>query len=179
MITKKGLALVVILLFLGSAFLPTITSDPVYVAGDIEQELDLLHGETLFYLWANDDVNSVNVTYAIPPNYGDQAPIFFDIRDDTTAEIISYTIVNDTNPPNKVVNFEIGSMAKGEKKSLHFDFWVLVKNEDYSNLPRYVKIPKKSELPEETKTWLVSTKAIQSDNILIKCKARQVTYSPP
>jgi hypothetical protein len=35
-------------------------------------------------------------------------------------------------------------------------------------------MPKKSELPDETKTWLVSTKAIQSDHILIKHKARQL-----
>jgi len=173
-VTKKSLVFVMILLFLGTMLLPTITSDSIHVASDTEQELDLLHGETLFYLQASKDVDSVNVTYAVPPKYGNQAPILIDIRDDTTADIISYKIVNDTNQPNKVIKFEIGPIGNEEKPSLHFDFWVLVKNEDYSDLPSYVKIPKKSELPEETKTWLVSTKAIQSDNILIKCKARQL-----
>jgi len=173
-ITKKGLVLISIFLFLGAILPPTITSESVYVASDIEQELDLLHGETLIYLWANDDVNSVNVTYAVPPNYGNQAPIFIEIRNDTTADIISYKIVNDTNQPNKVIKFEIGPIDNGEKPSLHFDFRVLVKNNDYSDLPDEVKIPNECELPEETKTWLTSTKAIQSDNILIKCKARQL-----
>lgn len=164
-----------ILLFLGSISQAAITSGSIHVASDTEQELDLLHGEVLFYIEPLDNLNEpFNITLAVPPNYGNQAPILIDIRDDTTADIISYKIVNDTNQPNKVIKFEIGSIGNEEKPSLHFDFWVLVKNEDYSDLPSYVRIPKKSELPEETKTWLVSTKAIQSDNILIKCKARQL-----
>lgn len=174
-VIKKSLVFVMILLFLGSISQAAITSSSIYAASDAEQELDLLHGETLVYLLAFEDVDSVNLTYSIPPNYGNQAPIFIEIRNDTTADIISYKVVNDTNQPNKVIKFEIGPIDTEEAPSLHFDFWVLVKNEDYSDLPRYVKMPKKSELPEETKTWLASTKAIQSDSVLIKHKAHQLS----
>jgi len=174
-IIKKGLVLVTIFLFLGLIPLPTITSDSIYVASDIEQELDLLHGEIAFYILPLlDNGNSFNITYSIPPNYEDQAGILFEIRDDTTSEIISCSISNDTNPPNKVINFNIRSIKSGEKAFLHFDFWVLVKNKDYNDLPEYVKIPDRDRLPEETKTWLASTKAVQSNNIRIRLKARKL-----
>jgi len=179
-ITEKYLTLAIILIFLGTLVIPSTNGDHqrsylIPNTNNTEQELDLLHGEVLFYIEPLDNLNEpFNITLAIPPNYENQAPILIDIRDDTTADIISYKIVNDTNQPNKIIKLEIGPINTEEKPSLHFDFWVLVKNEDYSDLPSYVKIPKKSELPEETKTWLVSTKAIQSDNILIKCKAHQL-----
>lgn len=140
-----------------------------------ESELDLLHGEALFYISAIDNVNyPFNVTLAVPPNYENQAPILIDISKDTTAQIISYCIVNDTNPPNKILNFTIAPMKKDENAFINFDYWVLVKNNEYTDLPNYVNIPKEYELPEGAKKWLVSTNAIQSNNTLIKLKARQL-----
>jgi len=140
-----------------------------------EQELDLLHGEVLFYITAQRDLDSsFNVTWSIPPNYADQAPIIIDIRDDTTSKILCYRIYNDTNPPNKILIFNIAPIEKDETVSVHFDYVTLVKNNKYLNLPGYVKIPSENELPEDTKLWLASTRAIQSDNLIIKLKARQI-----
>jgi hypothetical protein len=50
----------------------------------------------------------------------------------------------------------------------------LLKNNDYSDLPRYVKIPKIKDLPLETKKWLSSTKVVQKNKILIRLKAREL-----
>lgn len=176
----------VIILLVGVVFIPSINADFVTLRrvnlNDLgrvtqpfvdpnEEEVDLLHGENILILRAKKDVNSFSVTYAVPPNYENQAPMLFEIKNDSSAEIISYHIENDTNPPNKVVNFTIAPMKKGENASLHFDYWVLVKNKKFEDLPEYVKIPAEDELPEYTKTWLVSTEAIQSDNVLIKFKS--------
>jgi hypothetical protein len=65
-------------------------------------------------------------------------------------------------------------MDKDESVLLHFSCWVLVKNHDYNDLPQYVKIPKKYQLPEDTKIWLASTKVVQMNSFLIKHKARQL-----
>jgi hypothetical protein len=65
-------------------------------------------------------------------------------------------------------------LGKGSLVSLHFYYWVLVENNDYSDLPRYVKIPKRYELPEETKPWLSSTDVVQANNIIIKLKAHEL-----
>jgi hypothetical protein len=144
------------------------------INSDTEKELYLLHGRTNFTFLALDDVESFNFIHTIPPNYENQAPILFNIRDETTANIISYKMYNDTNYPNKVINFTIGSMTKKEKKIVSFEYWVLVKNKDYNDLPGYVEMPNFDKLPEETKLWLSSTKAIQSNNPLIKLKAKQL-----
>ena len=182
---KNILSIAVVVLFLGATLLPTVTSGSVKLIGyqgnkfthtvsNTNQELYLLYGKTIFSLRATEDVESFNVVQAIPPNYEDQAPIFFNIQDGTTANITNYRICNDTNHPNKVINFTIGPMKKNEVKSIHFEYWVLVKNKKYEDLPEHVKMPAEKELPNETKTWLASTKAIQSNNSLIKIKARQL-----
>lgn len=156
--------------------LTTISSISVSSAAiDTEQELDLLHGETIFNITALADITSpFNISYVAPLNYGDQAPILFEVKNDTTANIIAYQILNDANSPNKMINFTVAPLEKGENAFIHFEYWVLVKNNDYTDLSRYVKIPKEDNLPEDTKTWLVSTKSIQSDNVLIRLKAKQV-----
>ena len=140
-----------------------------------EQEINLLFGETFLNITAIEDVNSpFNITYIAPLNYNNQAPILFELCDDSSADILSFRILNDTNPPNKVLKFLIGPMGNGTISIIHFRYWVYVKNENYVDLPRYVKMPKENELPESTKKWLNASKSVQSDNILIKLKAKQV-----
>lgn len=174
-LSKNVLASVTIFLFLGVTVSPMIASGSISDACDTEQELDLLHGETYFDVIALENVTSpFNLSYVAPLNYGNQAPILVEICSDSTANIISYSIPNDTNEPNKIINFTIGPMQKGDNRTIHFQYWVLVKNNEYADIPKYVKIPKEDELSEDVKTFLVSTKAIQSDNILIRLKARQV-----
>ena len=139
-----------------------------------EKELDLLRGEYYLFVNASEDVDEFNIRYAFPPDYKYQVPILMEIINDTTADIVHYSIENDKNVPNKVVNFTIGSMEKDEGVFLHFYYWVLVKNYEYEDLPNKVKIPKKNELPEETKIWLTSTEVVQAHSILIRLKARQL-----
>jgi hypothetical protein len=97
-----------------------------------------------------------------------------EIFNDTSADILKYNIENDTNDPNKFVNFTIGPMEKDSRAFIHFNYWVLVKNNNYSDFPKYVKIPKKNELPTETTKWLSSTNVVQKNKILIRLKAREL-----
>lgn len=136
-----------------------------------KKELYILYGETVLKLKADKHTNPSDVTYAIPLNYEDQVPIFFDIKNDTSSKVINFQIVDDENPPNKLIKFSINSLEKNEKITIHFCYWVLVKNQKYKNIRKTIKIPKEYELPDFSKQWLVSTEAIQSDNFLIKIKA--------
>lgn len=177
---QKTIAIIMILL-LSIASLPLVSnaeklnieSSPIEQLEE-DKELDLLRGEHVLVLKAEDDVSSFNVRYAFPLSYQYQVPILFELLENTTAPIIKYSIDNDTDGLNKVVNFTIGAMNKDENVTLHFNYWVLIKNNDYSDFPEYVKIPEKHELPEDTKQWLVSTKVVQVDNILIKLHARKL-----
>jgi len=178
-ILKKTLIVFIILLLSFSQLVccVKITNSEKIFKEDLENvELDLLRAEHYLYLKANEDVGSFNLRYTFPPEYGYQLPIFLEILDDSNANIIKYKIENDRFEPNKFVNFTIGPMEKDEIVFIHFNFWVLVKNYNYSDLPSYVEIPSKNDLPNETKQWLSSTQVVQTNKILIKLRARQMKF---
>jgi hypothetical protein len=176
----------VIAIFLGAVFLsaiplsygePAETEYPntVHAVIEEEQELALLHGEIAFHISLSENENHpFIINYSMPPTYENQTPVFFEIRNDSTAEILSYSIVNDTNPPNKIITFTLKSMNTGETTILHFDFWVLIENNEYTTVPQSVPIPEENELPADTLPWLESTKAVQSSGIRIRWKASQL-----
>jgi len=140
-----------------------------------EKELHLLRVEHVLVLKAAEDADTFNLRYVFPPDYQYQVPIFLEILDDSSANILNYQIEDDINEPNKVVNFTIGYMNKEDSVLIHFSCWVLVKNHEYCDLPEYVEFPKNcEELPEDTKTWLSSTDVVQTESFLIKIKANQL-----
>lgn len=136
------------------------------------QELDLLRVEHYLYVNASQDVGIFHLRFSFPPDYEYQVPIMLDLyNDSTTSEILHYQIENDTEPPNKIINFTIGPMKKHDSILLHFSCWVLVENHDFRDLPPYVQIPKICQLPKETKLWLAGTKEVQLNSLLIRLKA--------
>ncbi len=176
-IVKSTLVITTILLLLTSGVIPVLASIDINTQETkigTDKELYLLRGEHYLYLNASDNANEFHLRFAFPPDYLYQVPTLLEIYNDTTADIRHYQIEDDTNEPNKVINFIIGPMHKDESVLLHFSCWVLVKNHEFEDLPNYVKFPKKRDLPEETKTWLTSTKVVQVHSILIKRKARQL-----
>ncbi|VVB62184.1 Transglutaminase-like superfamily protein [uncultured archaeon] len=180
-LSKKLLAISIVFLFSGITVSPVVSSE-LSIQNNINsadlrvqgQELDLLRGEYYLFVNATENVDSFHIRYAFPPDYNYQVPIMLEILNDSTAQVLHYKIESDTYEPNKVVNFTIGPLAKGSLVSLHFYYWVLVENNNYSDLPGYVKIPKKYELPDATKQWLSSTDVVQSKNILIRLKAHEL-----
>jgi len=139
-----------------------------------ERELHLMRVEHYLFLKADENVNEFNVKYVCPPIYRYQVPILVHVFNDTSEKVSSYKIENDIYEPNKFVNFTVDSMNKNEELLIHFTVWVLVKNYGFGDVPEYVKFPKTSELPDETKKWLTPTEVTQSDSILIKLKAKQL-----
>ena len=99
-----------------------------------------------------------------------------ELFNDSTKKIINYKIEDDIYEPNKFVNFTIGSMKKNETVLIHFNYWVLVNNYDYSDLPKSIKIPEKSDLPENVTKWLSSTEVVQKDKLRIKLRSRQMKF---
>lgn len=171
------LAITTILVLLIQGVIPVLATEDINTQEtkiDTDKELYLLRGEHYLYLNASDNVNEFLLRFVFPPDYQYQVPNLLDIYNDTTADVIHYQIEGDTNEPNKVINFTIGPMQKDESVLLHFSCWVLVKNHEFEDLPKYIKFPRKRDLPEETKIWLTSTKVVQVHNILIKRKARQL-----
>ncbi|MBN1280865.1 MAG: transglutaminase family protein [Candidatus Thermoplasmatota archaeon] len=160
---------------LGASSQETKESMSLTPASTTDQELYLLRVEHYLYVTAEDDVGVFHVRYSFPPDYEYQVPLLLEVYNNSTlSSIIHYHIEDDSLPPNKVVNFTLEPMQQGEMVLLHFTCWVLVRNHDFSDLPPYVKFPKKYQLPDETKTWLASTEMVQLHSLLIRRKAHQL-----
>jgi len=176
---KKNLFFFVMFFFILSYFIPAITAN--LSKNDVfdnksetdflvsSQELVLLYGEINFFIsFPTEQVDSFNVSYSLPSSYKAQATIIVEIRNDSTADIISYDIVNDSLS-NSIINFNVAASDYEDDPSIHFDFWVLVKNDEYNDLPNDVAI---GDFPLWSEKWLESTKAVQSDSFLIRLKAK-------
>lgn len=185
MVNYKTLAMIIIfsLLFSSLAVISTTSSeiikskeslndDFVNKHSNSEAELDLLHAVVNFNILALAETTSpFNISYSVPPIYGYQSPVLFELKNNTNNKILSYQIINDDCSPNKKVRFSIAPMKKDENISFHFDCWVLVKNNNYNDLPSYVEKPVRFQLPKETKKWLRPTLSIQSNRLRIKLAA--------
>ena len=175
---KINISIFIVILFFLLSISPIINSadlDNFEIDSSEEViELYLLRSEYYLYINATENVSSFNIRYAFPAELKYQFPIIIEILNDSTADILNYKIENDTFKPNKNANFTIGPMNEDDSALIHFNYYVLVKNHDYSNLPRKVKIPKKEDLPPEVRKWLSSSKVVQKNRILIRLRARQI-----
>ena len=152
----------------------SLGSHCIYSENHAENEFNLFYGKQLVWLYALEDISQFNLVFSVPLNFENQAPIFYRIMDNTTSDVLSYHMYNDTNSPNKVINITIGHMNKNDRSSLYVEYWVLIKNKKYSDLPQNVELPFKCELPQEVRIWLNSTESVQSDNLLIKLKSNNL-----
>jgi hypothetical protein len=168
------LYIVVFLLSFNLSSINGVTKSENKIFIDEKQEFHLLRNEHYLHLKTSDNVDIFNLFFSFPQSYQFQVPIFLQIYNDTTKKLINYKIENDTFEPNLLINFTISSIKKEEVLLLHFTCWVLVKNHKFDDLPNYVEMPKKEDLPENSKKWIASTKVVQVENFLIKRKARQL-----
>ncbi len=105
-----------------------------------------------------------------------QTPVFIEILNDTTTALISYTIINDTEAPNKLVVFTLGNLTADQTVLIHFNSWALVNPTDFKDLPRYVRFPCLRDLPRDTWPWLKPSPVVQSRSITIRHTARQLAH---
>ena len=87
-----------------------------------QTELHLLRGEHYLYLEASEDVDEFQLRFVFPPDHQYQVPTLLEIHNDTTADIHNYKIEDDTNEPNKVINFTIGPMQRGDRVLINFSY---------------------------------------------------------
>ena len=135
------------------------------------EEFYLLHNEIILVLAASENINGFKVSYAAPMAVQNQQPLFIEIKNDTSEKISQYYIKDDAHFPNKIIEFEITDCKKDEKIKIHFEYFVLVKNETYEDLPEIIDILHEN-MPNEVKTWLTATKSVQSESIFLKLLAR-------
>lgn len=136
--------------------------------------LSLLRVEHYLYIDILESASETTIDFVFPVQYDHQQPLVMEIATDTTPHLMEYRITNDTNPPNKRIQFTLRNIDAGSQELLHFHYWVLVEHHDYSDLPNEQSFPSKVDLPTNTTTWLTSSDVVQKDHVLIQRKARQL-----
>ena len=139
-----------------------------------EKDIFIQRVEHYLYLKSDENIQNFIVNYSFPPDYSYQTPLLLEIFNDSTANILKYEIVNDLNEPNKLAKFTIADIQKDEIILIHFTCWVLLFNNDFSDIPEYIKIPDRMDIPEENIIWLSSSKVVQKNRILIKYHAQKL-----
>jgi hypothetical protein len=139
-----------------------------------DKDIFIQRVEHYLYIKSEENVQNFIVNYSFPPDYGYQTPILLEIFNDSTANIIKYEIVNELKTFNKLAKFTIENIQKDEIVLIHFTCWVLLFNNDFSDIPDYVKIPEKIEVPEEFIIWLSSSKVVQKNRFLFKYHAQKL-----
>ena len=139
---------------------------------DEEKDIYVVYGETVLIAKAEKSMDSSEVLHAIPLNYGDQVPISFNLK--SHPKIQSYSIIDDRNSPNRLLKVILRPLEEDEEVRINFSYNVLIKNNKYKDLSRdtETEIPSESKLPEPVRIWLKPTKSIQSDNIILKTRAK-------
>ena len=171
----KKIKTILIVILLTSVLLPTMTI-PVTPEETVEtKDLYLLRLEHYLELEATENTDSFSVKYVFPPDYGYQVPIVLDLLNETTANVLSYSIEPYGLEPNRVVNFTIGSMQKDEHQMIHFTIWVLVENHDFSDIPTDISLPGwRYDHPQEVKEWLSRSEMVQIHRLRIKRQAQKL-----
>ncbi len=174
---EKICAILFAVVLLSVVFIPAGSSIKKLNISDVSSDdedikLYLCRVEHYLEIVAKNNTSDFFVKYAFPPDYFYQAPIYLQILNGTTSEIINYKIENDTDKsPNKFVNFSLTGMEKDEHRMIHFTVWVLLKNYSFNDLPESQSFPNASRLPDYTKKWLVETNSSQKNNIFIRLKS--------
>lgn len=174
--TDTKITSIILLIFL---ILPTVTSFPTPTFNQLTnpetKDLHLLRVEHYLELEAKQNTQTFNVCYAFPPDYGYQVPIVLQLLNQTTADVITYKIEPDGVEPNRVVNFTLGSMQKDEHTMLHFTIWVLVEDQEFTDIPQDISLPpSKEKLPIETQQWLSRSDMVQIHRLRIKHNANKL-----
>lgn len=142
--------------------------------GSAENDVDLhiLRVENFLWLEALEQSASVNVSCVFPLEYGFQVPLWLNIFEDSTAEIASYDIVDDSDGINKLVSFEVVNLSAGQRVLIHFEAFVFVKGFEFDDIPSEIVFPDESELPGEVTPWLESSPVVQLNNPLVSLRSR-------
>ncbi len=105
--------------------------------------------------------------FHIPIAFADQVPILLTVR---SAQLVDYRFVR-LSPPNVIV---AARMKSARQATIHWECWVLVRQNNYSDRPATKPIPTFDQLPDEVRPWLLSSDCVQTNDPFVQGKAWEI-----
>jgi len=133
----------------------------------------IAHAYGQFQIMARKDISSPQIAFPIPLAFADQVPIYFEIRSQPE-NVLKDVVFTQRDEYNWIAELTFCPLDTGDCVDVEWDCYVLIREHDYSDLPEYVELPLKEELPEDVLHWLESTVCVQVDHPEIQEKAKDI-----
>lgn len=104
-----------------------------------------------------------------------QSPVIInDVWTEPVDKVTDFKVADDYSGLNSLLCVNISGMKKGETLKLFWSMNVVIKQNNFEDLPENVQIPPREDLPNDVKKWLLPSDFIQSDHWRIKLRARSL-----
>ncbi len=133
----------------------------------------IAHAYGRFQIMAHGDISSPQIAFPIPLAFADQVPIYFEIRSQPE-NVLKDVVFTQRDEYNWIAELTFCALDARDCVDVEWDCYVLIREHDYSDLPEYVELPSKEELPEDVLHWLESTVCVQVENAEIQEKAKDI-----
>lgn len=129
-------------------------------------------------LIAFNSVDSFQMYCHIPIICEGQSPIIVnDVWTEPINKVTEFEIANDYSSLNSLLKVNLSNMSKDETLKLFWSISVVIKENNFDDLPENIKITPSKDLPNDVKKWLLPSEFIQSDNWRIKLRAKMLEGS--
>lgn len=105
--------------------------------------------------------------FHIPIAFADQVPVLLTVR---SPQLVDYRFVR-LSPPNVIV---AARMKSARQATIHWESWVIVRQNDYLDRPATKPIPTLDQLPDEVKPWLLASDCVQTSDPFVQGKAQTI-----
>lgn len=126
-----------------------------------------------YNLSATAPVDSFTVYCHIPVIVDGQSPILINnVWTEPSNRVVRYIVNTNYSSSNSLLEVTVSHINKSEKLKLFWSVSCIIKENNYENLPSYIKQTPKKDLPQDVRKWLLPSQYIQSEHWRIRLRAR-------
>ncbi|MFH1100487.1 MAG: transglutaminase domain-containing protein [Methanobacteriota archaeon] len=126
-------------------------------------------------LIASDSVDSFQIYCHMPIVCESQSPIIVNnVWTEPVNKVTEFGIANDYSSLNSLLRINLLGMTKGETLKLFWSISVVVRENNFDDLPENIRVTPRKDLPNDVKKWLLPSEFIQSDHWRINLRAKML-----
>lgn len=111
--------------------------------------------------------------FPLPLSWGPQVPLSWEVHATPAGRVRTWHVF-ERKPHDWVAQVKLAPIAEGESFSLEWEAFVVCGPSEGPKLPEGVAVERLSEAPEEARTWLASTRCVESDDARFRAIGEEV-----
>ena len=179
---KLNATILIVALFLLPVVSATITNNNFsntintsYSSNSDVKNIYLRNHTGCYDLNAYDSVDSFQMYCHMPIICEGQSPVIINnVWTEPVNKVTEFEIANDYSSLNSLLKVNLSGMNKDETLKLFWSISVVIKENNFDDLPGDLKITSRKDLPNDVKKWLLPSEFIQSNHWRIKLRAKML-----